>query len=57
MKEIENKQTVSKEEIRALLATAVEEGLMESGIMKNISRTKYWYFSDKVKYNKDEDKP
>ena len=44
-------------DVRAVLANAVEEGLMESGIMKNVSKTKYWFFSNKVKYDKDEDNP
>lgn len=36
---------MDKLQVRAMLASAVKEGILNRGIMKNIEKTPYWYFS------------
>ena len=43
-------------EVRALLASAVKEGIMIRGRMKNKNQTPYWYFTPTDIKGKDKEK-
>lgn len=45
---------MNRDEVRHIIAVAVDSGILKKGIMRNIQKTSYYWFDEEIKMKESE---